>query len=205
MKKPLFSTLQPLILASASPRRKLFLSNLGIVFKVVTADIDESPIPGEQPDTFALRMATAKADEVTRSHPSSWIIAADTVVTLQDGTILGKPGNEEEAVRMLKQLVNSTHRVMTGMCLRCAEKAVKQCLLETTEVTFMDVPEDMIRAYVHTGEPMDKAGACGIQGLGSFLVSSIKGSCTNVIGLPVNQLVSQLVQHKIILPTAITP
>jgi septum formation protein len=101
---------------------------------------------------------------------------------------------------MLRRLNNATHLVMTGVCLCCLDKEFETTLVETTEVTFIDIPEDALRAYVQTGEPLDKAGAYGIQGLGSFLVKSINGSCTNVIGLPVNRLVSILLTNKIIKP-----
>ncbi len=194
----MFSTLQNLILASASPRRRQFLNNLGITFTAITADIDETPIPDEQPDTFATRMAKDKAAAVAAMNPQSWVIGADTVVTLEDGTILGKPSNEAEAIAILNKLNNATHQVMTGMCLCCIAKHVETTLIETTDVTFMDIPEKVLTAYVATGEPLDKAGAYGIQGLGSFLIRSINGSCTNVIGLPVNRMISLLLQHQII-------
>ncbi len=198
MPRPMFSTLQPLILASSSPRRQQFLHNLGISFSVITADIDETPIPGEEPDRFALRMAGEKAHAVALSNPESWIIGADTVVTLRDGTILGKPTDENEALAMLKLLNNATHRVMTGMYICCLNRNAEHSLVETTEVTFTHNPEESLRAYVQTGEPMDKAGGYGIQGLGSFLVESINGSCTNVIGLPVSRMISVLLKLRII-------
>jgi septum formation protein len=198
MKRAMFKTRQQLILASSSPRRQRFLRNLGIEFTIITADIDETPIIGEAPDTFARRMAQAKAGAVARAKPHCWVIGADTVVTLPDGTILGKPTNEDEAATMLALLNNTTHRVMTGMCLCCLEQDIETTLVETTEVTFMDVPEQALKAYIQSGEPLDKAGAYGIQGLGSFLVRSINGSCTNVIGLPVNRLVQLLLEHNII-------
>ncbi|MCL7487675.1 MAG: Maf family protein [Desulfobulbaceae bacterium] len=194
----MFKTRQQLILASSSPRRQRFLRNLGIEFTVITADIDETPITGEAPDTFARRMAQAKAGAVARAKPRCWVIGADTVVTLSDGTILGKPANEDEAATMLALLNNTTHRVMTGMCFCCLEQDIETTLVETTEVTFMDVPEQALKAYIQSGEPLDKAGAYGIQGRGSFLVRSINGSCTNVIGLPVNRLVQLLLEHNII-------
>ncbi len=198
MNQSMFSTLQQLILASSSPRRQEFLHNLGLEFSIVTADIDETPIHKEQPEKFACRMAKAKAQAIAQANPSSWIIGADTVVTLQNGSILGKPADEAKAMIMLNQLNNTTHRVMTGMHLCCLDLAVTTTLVETTEVTFMANQEKALRAYVRTKEPLDKAGAYGIQGLGSFLIRSINGSCTNVIGLPVNRLISLLLEHKII-------
>ena len=200
----MFITVQKLILASSSPRRQKFLSDLGIEFSVITADIDETPSPGESPDIFALRMAKAKAMAVAKTNPAYWVIGADTVVTLQDDTILGKPANETEALSMLSQLNNTTHRVMTGLYLCCLDKAIETSLIETTEVTFTDVQEKALNAYVQTGEPLDKAGGYGIQGLGSFLVKSIHGSCTNVIGLPVSRLVSILLTYHVIETKALT-
>ena len=196
----MFKTLQQLILASSSPRRQEFLHNLGIEFSIITSDIDETPIHGEQPDKFARRMAKAKAMHISLANPSCWVIGADTVVTLQNGAILGKPANETEAISMLKQLNDTTHRVITGIHLCCLNVSVETTLIETTEVQFMDNHEKALRAYVQTQEPMDKAGAYGIQGRGSFLVKSIDGSCSNVIGLPVNRLISLLLVHKIIEP-----
>ena len=194
----MFSSLQQLILASSSPRRQEFLRNLGMTFSIITADIDETPLAEEPPDKFAWRMAKAKAQTIAKDNPSCWILGADTVVTLHNGTILGKPANETEAMVMLNQLNNTTHRVMTGMHLCCLDLAFETTLVETTEVTFMNHQKESLQAYVRTKEPLDKSGAYGIQGLGSFLIKSINGSCTNVIGLPVNRLISLLLEHKVI-------
>lgn len=196
----IFSTHQPLILASASPRRQQFLRNLGIDFTVTTADVDETPFSRELPNDFARRMATDKAKKVAADNQASWVIGADTIVTLEDGTILGKPANQQEALTMLNHLNNATHRVMTGMCLFHFNKGIENTIVETTEVTFMDSPEALLKTYINTGEPLDKAGSYGIQGLGSFLVKEINGSCTNVIGLPVNRLISLLIINDIISP-----
>lgn len=205
MSLPMFSTLENLILASSSPRRQQFLNNLGIEFTVITADVDETPAHGESPETFAIRMARDKAIAVASANQDSWVIGADTVVNLQDGLILGKPSDKDEAIKMLKLLNNNTHQVMTGMCLCCLSKDIEITLVEKTDVTFANVSNEALRAYVQTGEPLDKAGSYGIQGLGSFLVSSIKGSCTNVIGLPVNRLIALLLQHKIITAMPLNP
>ena len=200
MNRQMFSTCQQLILASSSPRRQQFLRDLGITFTVITTDVDETPMHNEQPAAFALRIARTKAMPVATVNSGGWVIGADTVVTLPDGTILGKPDSKKQALDMLSRLNNATHLVMTGACLCCLDKEFETTLVETTEVTFMDIPEEVLWAYVQTGEPLDKAGAYGIQGLGSFLVKSINGSCTNVIGLPVNRLVSLLLTNKIIKP-----
>ena len=146
----MFSTLQQLILASSSPRRQEFLHNLGIEFSIITADIDETPIHKEQPEKFAARMAKAKAHAIAQANPSSWIIGADTVVTLQNGLILGKPADENEAMVMLNQLNNTTHRVMTGMHLCCLSLEFETTLIETTKVTFMDNQEEALSGHMLT-------------------------------------------------------
>lgn len=197
---PLFHTCQPLILASGSPRRNEFLSGLGLDFDIITNSVDETPVPGELPEKFALRMAQNKALPVSRNNPHSWIIGADTIVTLDGLTIIGKPIDQENGLAILSQLSGNTHQVMTGLCLCCLDGEVNVTVVEKTEVTFANLSDDILRAYIATGEPMDKAGAYGIQGIGSFLVEKINGSASNVIGLPINRLVSLLIQHHIILP-----
>ncbi len=197
---PLFTTCQPLILASASPRRKEFLTGLGFEFDIIPSPVEEIPAPGELPEDFAARMAQAKAQAVAQRHPRAWTIGADTVVSLDNRTILGKPSDRNDALTILRQLSGTTHQVMTGLSLCCPAREKELCLVETTAVTFVDAPDDMLRAYIATGEPLDKAGAYGIQGTGSFLVRKIVGSCSNVIGLPVSRLVLLLMQHKVIIP-----
>ncbi len=197
----LFHTCQPLILASASPRRKQFLTQLGLDFDIITASIDETPLPGELPGEFTERMARIKALSVSKKYPRSWTIGADTIITVDGRTILGKPANQDDALNILRQLAGNTHQVMTGLCLGCPDKKINLSLVESTSVTFIDADDTTLKAYIATEEPLDKAGAYGIQGIGSFLVKTINGSCSNVIGLPVNRLVSLLVKHKIIAPS----
>jgi septum formation protein len=197
---PLFQTCQPLILASASPRRKEFLLSLGLDFNIITISVDETPASGELPEKFALRMAQNKALPVSQNNPHSWTIGADTIVTLDGLTIIGKPTDQENGLAILSQLSGNTHQVMTGLCLCCLDNEVNVTIVEKTEVTFADFSDEILRAYIATGEPMDKAGAYGIQGTGSFLVKKINGSASNVIGLPINRLVSLLIQHQVILP-----
>ena len=196
----IFTTQQSLILASASPRRQQLLQELGIEFSTVSADIDETPIFGESPTDFARRMAQDKAKKVAATNSASLIIGADTVVALQDGIILGKPENPDAAVSMLQQLNNKTHIVMTGLCLCHLDTGYEKTIVEKTEVTFLNNSLELIRAYVKTEEPLDKAGSYGIQGLGTILIKSIKGSCTNVIGLPVSQLTTLLLAKNVIEP-----
>ncbi|GAB4342686.1 MAG: Maf family nucleotide pyrophosphatase [Desulfobulbaceae bacterium] len=196
----MFRTLKPLVLASGSPRRREFLQELRIEFTVMTSEIDETPMRNEPPARFAERMALAKAAAVARTCPGRWVLAADTVVALPDGTILGKPADPDDALAMLRRLAGSIHLVMTGLCLCHLEQGVEETRLATTEVRFAEVSTKVLRAYVDTGEPLDKAGAYGIQGRGGILVDSIHGSCSNVIGLPLHATVSLLLDHDIIVP-----
>lgn len=195
-----FRNIEPVILASESPRRKKFLRQLGMKFTIFPAAVDETPYYGEQAADFAQRMAVAKATVAAEQNPSSWVIGADTVVTLNGGEILGKPDNPAQALIILKQLRGKTHQVVTGLCLCCLDKNINSLLVEITDVTFMDVSDDVLLSYIKTGEPLDKAGAYGIQGIGAFLVKSINGSCSNVIGMPLSQLVSLLIDNDIIMP-----
>ncbi|CAK8720512.1 dTTP/UTP pyrophosphatase [Candidatus Electrothrix laxa] len=205
----MFTTCKPLILASASPRRQQFLTDFGLQFTALAPDIDETPLTGEKPDAFARRMAEEKAEVIARQHPTSWVIArqhptswvigADTVVTIE-GRILGKPDDATHALEILRSLQGKKHQVITGLSLRCVQEDCTENLSKTTEVTFAAFSNAILSAYIATGEPMDKAGAYGIQGKGGFLVRSITGSCSNVIGLPISTCISLLLHYKIIAP-----
>lgn len=182
-----------LILASASPRRRELLQQLGLTFTVRPADADESVAPGLTPEetvkTIALRKARATA---ALCCPSDCILAADTLVYL-DGTPLGKPGNRDEAVHMLHLLSGREHHVCTGVALIQENRQLIES--ETTAVRFRELSEDTISHYISAGESMDKAGAYGIQGIGALLVKEIHGDYFNVVGLPlglVNRMLSQL-------------
>lgn len=196
----MFTTNEPVILASASPRRKQMLTRLGIVFATVSADIDESPLQEEAPETFAGRMATGKATAVADKHPGHWVIGADTVITLDGSAIIGKPADQKEAFSILRHLSGKTHQVISGYCLCSPDKHIVASRTATTEVSFIDASDNLLHAYIATGEPMDKAGAYGIQGIGSVLIRKINGSCSNVIGLPLNKIISLLVSHRVISP-----
>ena len=178
-----------LILASQSPRRRELLSMLGVDFAVVTADIDETMDPGLPPEQEVARVCEAKALAVSRSHPEELILAADTIVVLDD-RVLGKPQSPEEAVQMLRSLSGRTHRVMTGFCLCRGDRL--QTHVEITSVSFRHLSEAEIRAYVATGSPLDKAGAYGIQDQAGVFVRSVEGDYYNVIGLPICPLAEQL-------------
>lgn len=172
-----------IILASASPRRKELLTQMGLSFRVVAADIDEHMDRELSPDRLVEAISAEKAAAVAAgAGANSLVIAADTVV-VWNGEVLGKPADQADARRMLGELSGRTHRVYTGYTLRRGERVVTRS--EGTDVTFRPLTAEEIAAYVSTGEPMDKAGAYGIQGLGSMLVEGIRGDYFNVMGLPV--------------------
>jgi septum formation protein len=174
----------PLVLASASPRRKVLLAELGLTFTVEPSDVDEKKDVPEDPVEHARILAERKARDVLARHERGLILAADTIVVL-DGRIYGKPASENEAVRMLTELAGREHTVMTGVCAANAESGTVATALVQTQVRFHALSMDEIRRYVATGEPMDKAGAYAIQGRGALLVAGITGDYTNVVGLPI--------------------
>ena len=173
-----------LTLASASPRRRMMLEPLGYTLDVRPADIDETPLPGEVPEVYALRVAQEKV----ASAPSP-ALAADTVVHL-DGEIFGKPADAAHAARMLRALSGREHLVTSAFALRVGDALITRAV--TTKVRFRALSDAEISGYVATGEPMDKAGAYGIQGVGGFLVATIDGSYSNVVGLPLAELLDEL-------------
>jgi septum formation protein len=195
--KGIFSTLKPLVLASASPRRKQYFEDLGLDFIVQTSEVEEKNIPGENPEKFVKRMAEEKAMAVIKYFPESWVVAADTVVVFDD-RILGKPNDEDAAVAMLMALSGQRHYVQTGFCIGCEKEEVLIVNVVTTLVEFVDFTKDIARAYAATGEPLDKAGSYGIQGLGAFLVATLAGSYTNVVGLPLHEVVASLCRYGVI-------
>jgi septum formation protein len=201
----MFKTIRPLILASESPRRKGLLLSVGVVFEVHPSSIDESvwvgasADSGKSPAEVAKRWACLKANSISLLHPDSWILGADTIVVL-DGRIFGKPTDSAEAVRMLNALSGMVHEVITGMCLIQPGGRFSRSGSVTTTVRFKKLSMEEIHAYVRTAEPMDKAGGYGIQGLGSFLVRSIEGSYTNVVGLPLCEALEWLMDENIIEP-----
>jgi len=173
-----------LVLASGSPRRREILAALGLTFTVRLPDPEETIVPGESPESAVLRLAEQKADSVSVA-PSELVLAADTVVVL-DGDLLGKPAHDRGAIEMLMRLGGRSHEVFTGLALRVERRTVS--MVTRTEVTFRSFDRVECEAYVATGEPLDKAGAYGIQGFGSALVERIHGDFFNVMGLPVATL-----------------
>jgi len=185
------------ILASTSPRRRYLLEQAGLKFSVIPSNIDETKIPLSSPETYVRILSEAKADSVSQKYPDKWVIGADTIV-LKNGAILGKPGSKDEARAMLKQLSGRTHQVLTGYAIVCKAKDRKFSETIKTDVLFKHLTDEEIEWYIHTKEPFDKAGSYAIQGLGTFLVKSIRGSYTNVVGLPVCEVIEFLIKEGII-------
>lgn len=174
-----------LLLASSSPRRRELLQLTGIPFETVPANADES-IPAGMPPAQAVELlAKRKAGVVFETHPQDVVLGADTLVTI-DGMILGKPNDEADAVRMLRLLSGRVHETVTGFCVRSA--AGETSGVERTEVTFLPLSDADILSYVKTGEPLDKAGAYGIQGHGALLIQGIRGDYYTVMGLPIARI-----------------
>jgi septum formation protein len=186
-----------LILASKSPRRRYLLEQAGLKFSVIPSSIDETKIPLCAPATYVRILSEAKVNDVSKKYPEKWVIGADTIV-LKNSKILGKPESRDEARSMLKQLSGQIHQVLTGYAVCC--KAKNKMFSETvkTDVLFKHLTNDEIEWYVHTEEPFDKAGSYAIQGLGTFLVKSINGSYTNVVGLPVCEVIELLIKEGVV-------
>lgn len=178
-----------IILASASPRRSELMTLAGFEFDVICADIDELVSENALPQEVVMSLALQKAQAVAKDHGKSAVIGSDTVVAL-DGKILGKPHSEKEAVEMLRSLSGRTHKVYTGVAIVCGDKVTS--FFDETEVEFYPLTDEEILDYVATGEPMDKAGAYGIQGRGAVLVKRINGDYFNVMGLPISKVYREL-------------
>ncbi|MBF0310978.1 MAG: septum formation inhibitor Maf [Magnetococcales bacterium] len=171
-----------LCLASASPRRRDLLAQAGVPCRVQPVEVDESPLPEEKAESYVTRLARAKALAIG-PIAEELVLGADTVVVL-DEVLLGKPASPEEARATLRLLGGRDHRVLTGVAVwRPADGAVRECIVES-RVWFKDLTEEEIAAYVDCGEPLDKAGSYGLQGVGAFLVARLEGSCSGVAGLP---------------------
>ncbi|MBB5322115.1 Maf family protein [Marinobacter oulmenensis] len=180
-----------LILASASPRRAELLTQIGLSFRVQPANIDETPAAAESALAYVERMAREKALAVAGQHPEDLVLGSDTSVVL-DGLILGKPESDQQARETLNSLSGVTHQVMTAVALARGEFC--DTVVSVTDVTFRDLSDDEIAAYVATGEPADKAGSYGIQGRGGIFVSELKGSYSAVVGLPLQETADLLAQ-----------
>lgn len=191
----MISAASPLVLGSASPRRRELLAGLGLPLRVAPADVDESVQPGEAPEAYLERVVAAKLRAVASRVDGSWsgLIVADTTVVL-DGDILGKPADVAEATELVSRIVGRTHRVLTRYAIARADApdvARAERSVES-QVTMRAASRDEVARYAKTGEGLDKAGAYAAQGIGAFLIERISGSYTNVIGLPVCEVVVDL-------------
>ena len=180
-----------IILASASPRRVELLHSAGIAFEVRPGEIDETYLDGEAPEAHALRLAGEKARDVARMHEGRFFIGADTIVVSQ-GEVMGKPRDAADAERMLGKLSGTAHEVITGFSVFDRETGREIAEAVKTLVYFKPLRPDEIQAYIATGCPFDKAGAYAIQGNAAYMIRGIEGSYTNVVGLPLCEVVEAL-------------
>ena len=184
------ASVSPILLASGSPRRRELLAQLGLQFQIASPDVDETPLPGEAPVPYVERLAIVKAQAVAATDVTL-VIAADTTVEI-DGDILAKPADADEARSMLRRLSGRTHQVHTGIAVQRGGRTLSEVV--TAHVTFAALTDAQIDWYVATGEPMDKAGAYAVQGIGGVFVETVNGSVSNVIGLPLHTLVALATQ-----------
>jgi septum formation protein len=189
-----------LVLASASPRRRELLGQLGLSFEMLAADIDETPRQGEPATDYVLRLAREKARVVAAQTSGAWVLAADTTVVLGE-ELLGKPHDEAGVRAMMGRLSGRTHEVQTGVAL--AGPGGEHSTVVRTRVTFRSLSVEEIAWYASTGESLDKAGGYAIQGKGGFLVEEIDGSPTNVIGLPLGETLALLARAGVPLPWSV--
>lgn len=176
-----------LVLASASPRRRELLLSIGLDFEVAPSSVEELRGKAEDPESYVLRLSQEKAGEVSTRRPEAWVIGADTTVYI-DGSILEKPSDRADAARMLRTISGRIHTVFTGVTLLGPSGRHNESKVVATEVTMISLTDEEITWYVGTGEPMDKAGAYAVQGVGAMFISSINGNYTNVVGLPLSVL-----------------
>ncbi len=187
----------PVILASKSPRRKELLLQAGLQFEVIPSRVDESTVAPAAPESYAAALSQAKADDVGTRFPARWVIAADTIVRI-DREILGKPRDRAEARDMLQRLSGRTHQVYTAFTICRLDRDLRHTQVIGTDVTFKALSAEEIEWYIRTAEPFDKAGAYAIQGLGTALVRRIDGSYTNVVGLPVCEVMDYLIGQRVL-------
>ncbi len=191
---------QKIILASKSPRRRDLLKQAGLQFSVVPSTFNESSVNIdliETPEMYVSILAQKKTKPISKAYPSYWVIGADTIVLFNE-KILEKPASKKEAYTMLKRLSGNIHEVFTGYAVFCQKEQCFFTNMVKTKVTFKSLSDSEIKWYIHTNEPFDKAGAYGIQGLGTFLVKSVNGSYTNVVGLPICEIMDFLIQKHVI-------
>jgi len=183
----------PLVLASISPRRRAILKQIGIPFESAGSMIEETLYEGMQPADIACRMAVRKVESVQNIYNNRWILGADTIV-VSNKKIFGKPKDSIECQEMLLRLKGKTHKVITGFCIHDPGRKTVHLEAVMTKVKIKELSEIEIETYIKTGEPFGKAGAYAIQGIGSFMIEQINGSYTNVVGLPVCEVISALIK-----------
>ncbi len=186
-----------MVLASESTRRIDILRTLGISFAIMPPGIDERRRPYESPKDYVLRISYEKAQKVGGLFPEKWVIGADTVV-VHKGRVLGKPKTEEDAFAMLKRLRANWHKVFTGYCILNVSRQIVYQDVAETKVFIKDLTDEEIEKYVDTSEPFDKAGSYAVQGKGGYMVKEIKGSYTNVVGLPICEITDALLSLGIL-------
>jgi septum formation protein len=191
------AALQPLILASGSPRRRHWLEAMRIPFELQAPEVDETPLLDEDPCELVLRLAELKAEVIAHRNKGRWVMAADTTVAVDHHT-LNKPVDVEDAVRMLSLIQGRAHQVHTGFCLQ--QDDTIHSFVDTAQVYFRPLTEAQIRWYVGTREPMDKAGAYAIQGIGALFIESVEGSFSTVMGLPVERMGALIGHLGLLLP-----
>lgn len=192
--KPIIMTLSlslPFILASASPRREELLRSVGLQFKIFPAHVDETELAGETPIAHVRRLSGKKARDVAGRHPEALALGADTIVAI-DGLILGKPKDKKQAREMLQKLSNRKHSVFTGITLVCIAGGIAQTKVVRSVVEFKNINSEEMDWYVNCDEPYDKAGGYAAQGKGAYFIKAIRGSYTNVIGLPLCETLEAL-------------
>lgn len=179
------------ILASASPRREQLLRGMGLEFLVIPGDVNEDFLEGEHPRNHVIRLSRDKSSAVAVEHPDSWVLGADTIVII-NGDVLGKPETQENAREMLRKLSGREHRVITGFTL--IHRSTRSIFSDAVEsvVVFKEIQEDEMNWYVNSREPYDKAGAYAVQGMAAYFVREIRGSYSNVVGLPLTEVVTAL-------------
>ena len=181
----------PFILASASPRRQELLRSAGLKFRILPAHIDETWQNDETPTAHVRRLSREKAAVMSVRHPRAIVLGADTIVVI-DGQILGKPKNKKEAREMLQRLSGRTHTVFTGFTLTRAADRISRTKVVRSAVTFKKISPEEMNWYVNSSEPYDKAGGYAVQGMGACFIKTIRGSYTNVIGLPLSEVLEEL-------------
>ena len=185
------------VLASASPRRREILQSVGLKFKIIPADVNEDYLAGESPRQHVKRLSLDKAMAFAKKNKNAWILGADTIVVI-DGVILGKPANKKQAKNMLEKLSGREHKVFTGYTIANMESKICTTEVVQSTVKFKNISPDEMNWYISCNEPYDKAGGYAIQGKGAYFIQSIRGSYTNVIGLPLCEVLEVLKKFKAI-------